>query len=710
MAKSKINKKSKAKTGEKDSRRSAKKSVSARASKKQASKSAPKKVTVKAGKIGKPKSVLVQKTLPKAEKNPPIAKPEKLLTPSIRKKGQSILGTTLKQTLLDAISATFPREDLRQARLPIEYARDEKFGDYALTAAMDKDFRELLAKDEPKFKNPREAGSWLEKTISSAETNNPMFQKIEIAGPGFVNLSISPNVLQSFLVMAVQNPETYGRTNPPEVRKIIFEYVSANPTGPLNVVSARAAALGDCCCTLLDWAGHQVFREYYVNDFGNQVTLLGQSCFLRALEEQGVPVKISVKANDTVTYPEGPGLPFPSEGYHGEMIRDVVREIVKRKTVLIGPKLVEHAAAIAQSSDVPLDFISKHPAMLEIAQKLGEAAITVFLDMQKRDLERFRAKFDSFYRESDLHKQNKVTAARNFLEGFLINENGKQIFQSTKFGDDQDRVIVRDDGRPTYLLADIAYHKTKMDRGFSEILNIWGPDHHGYIKRLAGALQAMGYPAEAFRVLIAQQVNLLEHGKPIVMSKRAGKFITMDTLMDEIPVDVLRYFFVMRSFDSHLDFDLAEAADTSEKNPYYYVAYAHARIRSITRKAEDRGFVPAVEAAEVKDLLNDIEWTADRRRLLYLVARFPEEVQDAARALEPHRMVNYLYSLANALSKFYAPKENRIIDQEPRIARGLLTLLQGVAVCLKNGLQILGMEAPDRMVREETAEPQPQGS
>lgn len=626
--------------------------------------------------------------------------------PAQRKKSQSGAGgSTLKQTLLETIATILPQEDLKSARLPIEYARDEKFGDYALTAAMDKTFRELLAKDQPQLKNPREAGAWLVSTLSGADNSSAIFERIEIAGPGFVNLTIAPNVFFSFISSAVQNPDLYGRTIPTEARKIIFEYVSANPTGPLNVVSARAAALGDCCCALLEWAGHQVFREYYVNDFGNQVVLLGQSCFLRALEEQSVPIKFSTKANDTVTYPEGPGLPFPAEGYHGEMIRDVVREIVKRKTVLIGPKLVEHAASIAQSNDVPVDFISKYPAMQDIAQKLGEAAITVFLDMQKRDLERFRARFDSFYRESDLHKQNKVTAARNFLEGYVTRENGKQIFQSTKFGDDQDRVIVREDGRPTYLLADIAYHKTKMDRGFSEILNIWGPDHHGYIKRLAGALQAMGYPPEAFRVLIAQQVNLLEHGKPIVMSKRAGKFITMDTLMDEIPVDVLRYFFVMRSFDSHLDFDLAEAADTSEKNPYYYVAYAHARVRSITRKAAERGFVPAVETAEVRDLLKDIEWTADRRRLLFLVARFPEEVQDAARALEPHRMINYLYNLANALSRFYAPKENRIIDQEPRIARGLLTLLQGVAVCLKNGLQILGMDAPERMVREESTDP-----
>ncbi|MBL8021753.1 MAG: arginine--tRNA ligase [Leptospirales bacterium] len=643
-----------------------------------------------------------KKTAQSAQK--PLAVSERP-NPGQRKKSQSVGGgSTLKQTLLETIAAILPQEDLKTVRLPIEYARDEKFGDYALTAAMDKTFRELLAKDQPQLKNPRDAGAWLVNTLSGADNSSAVFERVEIAGPGFVNLTISPNVFFSFLTSAVQNPDLYGRTTPTEARKIIFEYVSANPTGPLNVVSARAAALGDCCCALLDWAGHQVFREYYVNDFGNQVVLLGQSCFLRALEEQSVPIKFSTKTNDTVTYPDGPGLPFPAEGYHGEMIRDVVREIVKRKTVLIGPRLVEHAASIAQSNDVPVDFISKHPAMQDIAKKLGEAAITVFLDMQKRDLERFRARFDSFYRESDLHKQNKVTAARNFLEGYVTRENGKQIFQSTKFGDDQDRVIVREDGRPTYLLADIAYHKTKMDRGFTEILNIWGPDHHGYIKRLAGALQAMGYPPEAFRVLIAQQVNLLEHGKPIVMSKRAGKFITMDTLMDEIPVDVLRYFFVMRSFDSHLDFDLAEAADTSEKNPYYYVAYAHARVRSITRKAAERGFVPAVETAEVRDLLKDIEWTADRRRLLFLVARFPEEVQDAARSLEPHRMINYLYNLANALSRFYAPKENRIIEQEPRIARGLLTLLQGVAVCLKNGLQILGMDAPEKMVREESTE------
>lgn len=611
----------------------------------------------------------------------------------------------MKSAVAQAILETLPEGPLREARFPLEYAREEKFGDYAGTAAMDREFREILAKRNPKFKNPREAGQYLIDHIRKAEGAAAMFSNLELAGPGFLNLTLSADVMLGFLQQASSNPSEYGRTRPLEKRSILFEFVSANPTGPLNVVSARAAALGDSCCNLLDWAGENVYREYYVNDYGNQIKLLGESCFLRALEAQGVPVKFSEKNGDTVVYPEGPGLPFPSEGYHGEIIKDCVQEIQRRKTVLIGPKLVEHAMSVARAPDVSLDFLAQHPAWKELAERMSVAAVNVFLDTQRRDLERFRVRYDNFYRESDLHKQNKVAAARNFLEGFVRKENGKEIFESTRFGDDQDRVIVREDGRPTYLLADIAYHKAKMDRGYTELLNIWGPDHHGYIKRLAGALTAMGYPEKAFRVLIAQQVNLLENGKPFVMSKRAGRFITMETLMNEIPVDVLRYFFVMRSFEAHLDFDFAEAMDTSEKNPYYYVAYAHARICSIAKKAAEKGFLPLGDSPDFERAFDGLEWTPDRRRLLFLVARFPEEVQDAARALEPHRLVNYLYQLANGLSRFYAPRENRIIEQDERTARALLTLLEGVRICLANGLAILGMQAPDRMTREETDQP-----
>jgi len=616
------------------------------------------------------------------------------------KKTETNSSATLKQILIDAISKALP-EELRAARLPLEYSREEKFGDYALTAAMDKEFREIASRLDPALKNPREAGAHLLKFLSDPGIGT-IFQKVEIAGPGFINLTVSSNVLSDFVFSAVKNPERYGRTNSTKPRKIIFEYVSANPTGPLNVVSARAAALGDSCCNLLQWSGQSVFREFYVNDFGNQVQLLGQSCFLRALEAQGIPVKFSSKVDDKPVYSDDPGLPFPSEGYHGEIISDVVREIIKRGTVLIDTKVIEHGSSLAKSNNVPSDFIAHNQGMRELSEKLGEAAVSFFLETQERDLKGFRVTFDSFFRESSLHKQNKVISARDFLTDYTTTEeNGKQLFQSTKFGDDQDRVIMREDGRPTYLLADIAYHRTKMDRGFDEIINIWGPDHHGYIKRLAGSLAAMGYPASAFRVLIAQQVNLLEHGKPFVMSKRAGKFITMETLMEEIPIDVLRYFFVMRSFEAHLDFDFAEATDTSEKNPYYYVAYAHARIRSIARKAIERGITTIQDSDEFNTIFSAMEWTPDRRRLLYLVARFPEEVQDAARVLEPHRMINYLYNLATALSRFYAPRENRIIEQTPETARGLLTLLESVAICLKNGLRLLGMDAPDRMVREE---------
>ncbi len=580
----------------------------------------------------------------------------------------------------------------------IEYARDEKFGDYACTTAMDRRVRDHYAAGRPEFRNPQKFAEELGSGLASG--TEPL--RAEVAGPGFLNITVPPALLWGYIKSAVNAGDGYGRTVPTKAENIVFEFVSANPTGPLNIVSARAAALGDSCCNLLAAAGHNVHREYYVNDFGNQVDLLGQSCLLRAFQTRGVPLKFAHRPeHGPAQFPPGPGLPFPAEGYHGEYLIEIVEDVLRQKPQLAPTKeQIAAAAELAQAPDNEENVFNKL-GLTEAAHGIGLATTEHFLSTHQRDLESFRVKFDHFFRETSLHDSGAVLGVRARLSKFIENEGGREVFKSTAFGDDKDRVIVREDGRPTYLLADIAYHETKVKRGFDRILNIWGPDHHGYIKRLAGAMQGLGFPADRFRVLIAQQVNLLDAGKPMVMSKRAGQFVTMKSLLEEIPVDVVRYFFVMRSFESHLDFDFSEAKDTSEKNPYYYVAYAHARIRSIFRKAAERGLKPLVG----KDLDTlQLDLTPERRRLLWLVARFPEEVADAAESLEPHRLVTYLYQIATALSRFYAPKENKIIDQDARTAGALLSILTAVAICLKNGLALLGMDAPERMVREENLE------
>ncbi|MCR9142535.1 MAG: arginine--tRNA ligase [bacterium] len=612
-----------------------------------------------------------------------------------------------------------PRPDRPDVR--VEYARDEKFGDYACTIAMDRNFRDLYAADHPEFKNPRNFAGALAQALRNDPDCREIFAAVDVAGPGFLNLTLTPRVLFEYARLAAVQSGEYGRSTREHPRKILFEFVSANPTGPLNVVSARAAALGDACCRLLAAAGEDVTAEYYVNDHGNQVNLLGESCLMRYLALKGIPLKFFEKSdggddpNIKGAYPATPGLPFPSGGYHGEYIKDVVGKIAEEHSDL--QPSAEHLAklaAAAEGSDVPEDFLHSDPAFAglpDLAARFGRAAIAYFLESQQADLKRFRVDFANFFRESTLHESGAVLAARDQLGDHVYkSDDGKTFFRSTDFGDDKDRVIVRDDGRPTYLLADIAYHRTKIERGFSHIYNIWGPDHHGYIARLAGAMRAMDFPEENFRVLIAQQVKLLENKQPIKMSKRAGQIISMAELIDDIPIDVSRYFFVMRTFDSHLDFDLAEARDESDKNPYYYVAYAHARIQSIFRETTARKLasLPAVAAG---DAAADATWaaateqtelTAERRRLLVSCARFTEEIHDAALAMEPHRVTTYLYSLATALSQFYGQKENKVIDQTPEGAAALLGILQAVGVCLKNGLALLGMIAPDRMERSPT--------
>jgi len=508
-----------------------------------------------------------------------------------------------------------------------------------------------------------------------------------------------------------ESGETYGQSMAASPRNIIFEFVSANPTGPLNVVSARAAALGDSCCNLLQAAGHKVFREYYVNDYGNQVNLLGVSCLLRYLESKGAKLQFSSKGEDGPEYTDEAGLRFPDQGYHGQYLMEVVSELTSNQSDLLPPDELTRAL-IQRSNEVQNqgDAISvlEQEGALEFADRLGRASTEYLRSQHEQDLQSFRVRFDGFFSERSLHESGDVMKVLDALKEKVFEEDGKALFRSTDYGDDKDRVVVRDDGRPTYLLADIAYHKSKMDRGHKEIIDIWGPDHHGYVARLKGAVQALGYPEDQFKVLNAQQVNLLSSGEPVVMSKRTGQFVTLRELIEEIPLDVVRYFFVMRSFESHLDFDLEEARDTSDKNPYYYVGYAHARIRSIFRRCQQEGIIESEEKllssmkSNPEALASEKEKVeaAERRRLLWLAARFPEEVRDAADAFEPHRLVGTLYQMAQALARFYGVPENKILNRSPEEARILLGLLAAVALCLRNGLGLLGMEAPEQMSRE----------
>ncbi len=378
----------------------------------------------------------------------------------------------------------------------IEYPKEEKFGDYATPIALEcaRLFR----------KSPMEIGNLL---INHMDKTG-VIKQVELARPGFINMFLSQEFLCENLWRILEERDTYGENKNPAPRRINIEFVSANPTGPLVIVSARAAALGDTLSNLLRADGNTVEKEFYVNDFGNQVYLLGKSVLSRYRELQGRPTE------------------FPEDGYHGDYVRDI-------------------AAHVKGRHEAEVEALGEEEAIQFMAGK----AIEYNIEGQKRDLERFNVVFDNWFHEKGLHEAGDVERALEYLndQKVIYESEGKKFFSSTDYGDDKDRVVVRDDGRPTYLLADITYHKNKVDRRYDLILDIWGPDHHGYIARLSGAMQCMGYGSDRFRVLIAQQVNLVMEGEIVKMSKRLGNFSTMAELIDEIGVDVARYFFVMRS-------------------------------------------------------------------------------------------------------------------------------------------------------------------
>jgi len=522
----------------------------------------------------------------------------------------------------------------------IEYPRDQKFGDYATPVALES--ARILKK------SPIETGEILKKYISAEA---PEIGDIEVVKPGFINMFISPDYFPEIIRTVNAEKESFGKRKKNNPLKYNVEFVSANPTGPLNVVSARAAAIGDTISNLIEANGDIAHREFYVNDFGNQVNLLGESVLARI---RGI---------------RGEEAAFPEDGYHGEYIKDIAARI--------NSEFGEELDALTGTEKT--DFAARKAVEFNVAT-------------QKRDLGDFNVIFRQWFHESALHQEGKVISALEALEksGHVYDEEGKKVFRSTAYGDDKDRVVVRDDGRPTYLMADIAYHYDKLQRGYDRLIDIWGPDHHGYIARLSGAVQALGFSSEKFKVLIAQQVNLIMEGETVKMSKRLGNFSTMRELIDEVGVDVSRYFFIMRSLDSHLDFDLALAKKDSSENPVFYLQYAHARICSIFREAEKRGIVPDPENI-LKEHLLDHETAV----VIKTMARFPEEISDAADTLEPHKIATYLMRLAQCFHRFYT--EHRILTDDRGRTDTYLALAGAVRIILKSGLAILGVSAPESM-------------
>ncbi len=543
-----------------------------------------------------------------------------------------------------SIQASIDGGILSVAALPpieMELTKDPMHGDYASNAAM------ILAAQAKK--NPREIAKILSERI---DDSGQILEKVEIAGPGFMNFFIREGCWASLLEHVDREGNRYGSSEQGKGRRIQVEFVSANPTGPLHIGHARGAVVGDVMANILAAVGYQVFREYYINDAGNQMNNLGKSVFLRYRELLG----------EAVEFPEG--------CYRGGYIKDLAAELVKRE----GNRQ-----------------LSRDPE--EVYPLFTDYAGSAILEGIKEDLRQFGVVFDLYFSERELYREDGVGKLLRELQekGFIYSEGDALWFRTTAFGDDKDRVVVRQNGAPTYFAADIAYHLNKFRRGFETVIDIWGADHHGYIPRMSAAVQALGYGKDALKVILVQLVNLQRGGKPVAMSTRSGEFVTLREVVDEVGKDAARYNFLMRRSDSHLDFDLEVAKRQSNENPVYYVQYAHARICSIIRMAVERGYqAPSYDQVELSLLK-----LSEETDLIKAITRFPEVVEGAASTLEPHRLTFYLNDLAGLFHSYY--NRNKVISDDGALTRARLFLVTSVQTVLKNTLMMLGVSAPEKM-------------
>jgi len=480
----------------------------------------------------------------------------------------------------------------------------------------------------------------------------PAVGKIEAAPNGYLNFILSMDTVIDTLKAILDQGEKYGTSTFGKGQKVQIEFVSANPTGPLNVVSARAASVGDSLASILKTAGYEVAREFYVNDYGVQARLFGETLKARYLQVLGQD------------------CPIPENGYQGEYVVTLAQQALESGWFPKDPK---------EALDYPVEEYSK----------LG---LEKMLESQKSDLDSFGVQFDCWFRESWLHRDGKPAAMLAHLKnrGLTYEKEGATWLKTTEYGDSEDRVLIKSDGNPTYFLNDIAYHHDKFERGFQSVIDLWGPDHHGHVIRMKAALKAVGHE-EPFDVLIVQQVNLLRNGERVKMSKRAGKIETMKDLVQEIGVDAARFFFLMRGTDSHLDFDLEVAKYQTNDNPVFYVQYAHARVCSIFAQAQSKGFdLPTWDQVDL-NLLS----APEEAEIIKVMASYPQIIGEAAQACEPHRLVRYLMDLATRLHGYY--NCFRIISEDKELSRARLVFMRSVQQVLANGLTLMGVSRPDKM-------------
>ncbi len=525
--------------------------------------------------------------------------------------------------------------------LELEIPKIADHGDYATNAAMA--LTRLLRK------NPRTIAHDL---VNRMEGRENLVAKTEIAGPGFINFFVHPAAWGDILKTIHAEKDGFGRQEFGKGTRVQVEFVSANPTGPLHIGHGRGAAVGDVLANILKMCGYSVDKEYYINDTGKQMDTLGRSLYLRYLQCLGQPVD------------------FPDDHYKGDYMKDLAREVVDR----FGDRYL----SVAEEEALPF-----------FTQYAGDR----ILEGIREDLEAFGVVHDIWFSERSLHENGALHRTIEALEqnGMIYEQDGAKWFRSTAYGDEKDRVVVRANGVTTYFAADLAYHKNKFERHYDMVIDIWGADHHGYVPRMSAGVQALGRRPSDLRIILVQLVNLLRGGKPVAMSTRAGEFVTLREVVDEVGKDAARFIFLTRRSDSPLDFDLETAKKHSNDNPVYYVQYAHARLCSVFEVAEERGIPTAWDAPpDLGRLTQPAEW-----ELMKQLGEFPYVLETAARNLEPHRIPYYLTDLVSAFHSYY--NHNRILGEDRELTQARLYLADALRTVIRNGLAVLGVSAPHKM-------------
>lgn len=589
--------------------------------------------------------------------------------------------------------------------LVFERTRQKEHGDFACNVAM------TLAK--PARKNPRELAT----LIVDALPKDPLITKVEIAGPGFINVFLASDAHTSALTSIFEQGDRYGLAEPNSKQKIMVEFVSANPTGPLHVGHGRGAAYGDALARVLSAAGNRVEREYYVNDAGRQMDILAVSVWLRYLQANNVPVE------------------FPSNCYKGIYVKDFGDQVIESHGVKYCISIEDYRSSeLSREDSVSLqnlanltsDQIEEQRTKLNLSvadfkktfkkkyleecldnridfakTHLGSEGFNVFFDIAitsilgdiKQDLEEFGVDYDTWYSERSLFDSGKIEHAIGKLKasGDVYEKGGAWWFRTTDYGDEKDRVVVRDNGQPTYFASDIAYHQDKLDRGFDLAINVWGSDHHGYIPRVKAALQALGLDQEKLKVLLVQFAVLYRGGEKVGMSTRSGEFVTLRELRDDIGSDAARFFYAQRKSEQHMDFDLDLAKAQNNENPMYYVQYAHARICRLFENAAQQGITTSdIHTADFSELNHNQESV-----LLTALQRFPEVVNKAAQNFEPHQITYYLKDVATAYHSYY--NAHKVLDAPESRRKAMLALSKATQQVIRNGLGIIGVGAPESM-------------